>query len=79
MNLVINHKTFDSLVWNDETNFDQDMYNVWLHVTAMPALQQIYDELDEEDSGSFEQCILGDIINILSNTQIIVEKPNNNK
>ena len=63
--LVINKKEFDKSVWQDKTDFTQDDYNVWL-ANAIEVLGKIYDDYD----GEADSYILGDIINMLNNTEI---------
>lgn len=67
--LVINKKEFDEAVWQDKTEFTQDDYNVWL-ANAIEALNKIYDSCD----GNADTYILGDIINMLNNTEIELYK-----
>ena len=67
--LVINKKEFDEAVWKDKTEFTQDDYNVWL-ANAIEALNKIYDSCDS----NADTYILGDIINMLNNTEIELYK-----
>ena len=67
--LVINKKEFDEAVWQDKTEFTQDDYNVWL-ANAIEALNKIYDSCDS----NADTYILGDIINMLNNTEIELDK-----
>ncbi len=72
--LIIDAKAFDKAVWNTETDFTQKSYNSWLS-GASDALQRIYDELDDcETIDSSDLYILGDIINMLGTTQIVIQK-----
>lgn len=67
--LVINKNEFDEAVWQDETEFTQDEYNVWL-ANAIEALNKIYDSCDS----NADTYIFGDIINMLNNTEIELDK-----
>ena len=67
--LVINKKEFDEAVWQDKTEFTQDDYNVWL-ANAIEALNKIYDSCDS----NADTYIFGDIINMLNNTEIELDK-----
>lgn len=67
--LVINKKEFDEAVWQDKTEFTQDDYNVWL-ANAIEALNKIYDSCDS----NADTYILGDIINMLNNTEIELDE-----
>lgn len=67
--LVINKKEFDEAVWQDKTEFTHDDYNVWL-ANAIEALNKIYDSCDS----NADTYILGDIINMLNNTEIELDK-----
>ena len=74
--LSINAKQFDEEVLQDKTGFNQEQYNKWLK-DAIDELQLIYDTYDV--SGVVcEYCgdvyVLGDIINMLSVTQIKLDK-----
>lgn len=70
--LVINKNEFDEAVWQDETEFTQDDYNVWLAnvIEAIEASNKIYDSCDS----NADTYILGDIINMLNNTEIELDK-----
>lgn len=67
--LVINKNEFDEAVWQDKTQFSHDDYNVWL-ANAIEALNKIYDSCDS----NADTYILGDIINMLNNTEIELDK-----
>lgn len=67
--LVINKNEFDEAVWQDKTEFTQDDYNVWL-ANAIESLNKIYYSCD----GNADTYILGDIINMLNNTEIELDK-----
>lgn len=67
--LVINKKEFDEAVWQDKTEFTHDDYNVWL-ANAIEALNKIYDSCDS----NADTYIFGDIINMLNNTEIELDK-----
>ena len=67
--LVINKNEFDEAVWQDKTEFTQDDDNVWL-ANAIESLNKIYDSCD----GTADTYILGDIINMLNNTEIELDK-----
>lgn len=67
--LVINKNEFDKSVWQDKTEFTQFDYNVWL-ANAIEALNKIYDSCDS----NADTYILGDIINMLNNTEIELGK-----
>ena len=67
--LVINKNEFDEAVLQDKTEFTQDDYNVWL-ANAIEALNKIYDSCDSYA----DTYILGDIINMLNNTEIELDK-----
>ena len=67
--LVINKNEFDEAVLQDKTEFTQDDYNVWL-ANAIEALNKIYDSCDS----NADTYILGDIINMLNNTEIELDK-----
>ncbi len=67
--LVINKKEFDEAVWQDKTEFTQDDDNVWL-ANAIESLNKIYDSCD----GNADTYILGNIINMLNNTEIELDK-----
>lgn len=63
-----NRKEFDQQVWQLDSQFDTEKYNVWLHETATKALQRIYDILEEQDDlvPADEFYMLGDVINLLN-------------
>ena len=67
--LVINKNEFDEAVWQDKTQFTHDDYNVWL-ANAIEALNKIYDSC----YSNADTYILGDIINMLNNTEIELDK-----
>ena len=67
--LVINKNEFDEAVWQDKTEFTQYDYNVWL-ANVIEALNKIYDSCDS----NADTYILGDIINMLNNTEIELDK-----
>ena len=67
--LVINKNEFDEAVWQDKTQFAHDDYNVWL-ANAIKALNKIYDSC----YSNADTYILGDIINMLNNTEIELDK-----
>lgn len=67
--LLINPKRFDEEVWQYPTEFTQKDYNDWLH-GAVKTLEEIYDDYD----GKVDIYILGDIINMLGNTEIKLDK-----
>ena len=67
--LVINKNEFDEAVWQDKTEFMQDDYNVCL-ANAIESLNKIYDSCD----GTADTYILGNIINMLNNTEIELDK-----
>lgn len=67
--LVINKNEFDEAVWQDKTEFTHDDYNVWL-ANAIEALNKIYDSCDS----NADTYIFGDIINMLNNTEIELDK-----
>ena len=67
--LVINKNEFDEAVWQDKTEFTQDDDNVWL-ANAIESLNKIYDSCD----GTADTYILGNIINMLNNTEIELDK-----
>ena len=67
--LVINKNGFDEAVWQDKTEFTQDDYNVWL-ANAIESLNKIYDSCDS----NADTYILCDIINMLNNTEIELDK-----
>ena len=67
--LLINKKEFDEKVWQDKTDFTQKDYNDWLH-KAIDTLCEIYDGYN----GHADVFILGDIINMLGNTEIKLDK-----
>ena len=67
--LVINKKEFDEAVWLDKTEFTQDDYNVCL-ANVIESLNKIYDSCD----GNTDTYILGNIINMLNNTEIELDK-----
>ena len=67
--LVINKNEFDEAVWKDKTEFTQDDYNVCLG-NAIESLNKIYDSCD----GTADTYILGNIINMLNNTEIGLDK-----
>lgn len=74
--LLINPEKFDKEVWQIETEFKQKEYNEWLK-GAIENLELIYDTYDVggvvgEDCG--DVSILGDIINMLANTEIKTDK-----
>lgn len=69
--LIIDAAAFDMAVWNSETDFTQQSYNLWLN-EASGALQRIYDELEDSENIDIEDLyILGDVINMLGTTKII--------
>ena len=70
--LVINKNEFDEAVWQDKTEFTQDDYNVWLAnvIEAIEASNKIYDSCDS----NADTYILVDIINMLNNTEIELDK-----
>ena len=51
-------------IWEDSDISPEDM-NKWIK-GATETLQGLYDSIDEENSGGYEQYILGDVINLLS-------------
>lgn len=63
--MVINKEKFDKEVWNTNADFSQKDYNKWLN-NAVTTLKGIYNDYDGDEN----IYILGDIINILSNTEI---------
>lgn len=71
--LLINAKKFDEEVWQNETEFNQEQYNKWLK-GAIDELQLIYDTYNSDGSDCGDIYVLGDIINMLSETQIKLDK-----
>ena len=63
-------RSFDEEVWQDETEFNQEQYNKWLK-DAIDELQLIYDTYNSDCGDIY---VLGDIINMLSETQIKLDK-----
>lgn len=53
-------------IWGDSGISPEDI-NKWIK-GATRTLQGLYDSIDEENSGGYEQYILGDVINLLSAT-----------
>lgn len=70
--LIVNVEEFDNAVWQTKVGFNQSQFNEWLK-NAADTLQDIYDTAMEESGGSAELYTLGDVINMLYNTKIIVE------
>ena len=65
--LIFDKKTFDDVVFSGETDFTKSKYNEWLSTTVLPTLKQIYEEQQLNPSNIY---VLGDIINILDNTEL---------
>lgn len=69
--LIFDKKTFDDVVFNGETDFTKSKYNEWLNTTILPTLKEIY---EEEKVHGEDLYVIGDVINILDNTKLIVNK-----
>lgn len=67
MILEIEPNKFDEQVFQTDTGFDESQYNEWLR-TATHNLQCIYDGME------YDNYMLGDVINMLSNTKIKLKK-----
>jgi hypothetical protein len=77
--LIIDAAAFDMAVWNSETDFTQQSYNLWLN-EASDALQRIYDELEDSENIDIKDLyILGDVINMLDTTKIIKRENNDDR
>lgn len=68
--IIDNRKKFDNQVWQYTTEFTQEQYQSWLH-GAIQSLQTIYENIDNDE----DQYLLGDVINLLSNTTIEFAAP----
>jgi len=72
--LTITPDAFDRKVWNGESGFTKKQYNEWLK-NAAKSLQVIYNKADESDLVDPQDLyVLGDVINILSDTKIVISK-----
>lgn len=69
--LIFDKKTFDDVVFSGETDFTKSKYNEWLNTTILPTLKEIY---EEEKVHGEDLYVIGDVINILDNTKLIVNK-----
>lgn len=67
MTLLIKPKQFSEEILRTETCLTQKDYNNWLH-NALEILREIYD--DDASANTLFGDVLGDVINMLSNTEI---------
>ncbi len=71
ISLNIDTESFDEMVWQTETSFNEEEYNDWLKST-IGTLQKIYDDIEGLIEPS-ELYILGDVINLLDGIDIKVK------
>lgn len=73
--LVIEPYNFDMAVWQATSHFSQEQYNEWLESTAIPTLRAIYNRLSDDFDGfeDVDNYVVGDIINMLQSTQIVIK------
>ena len=71
ISLNIDTESFDEMVWQTETSFNEEEYNDWLKA-AIGTLQKIYDDIEGLIEPS-DLYILGDVINLLDGIDIKVK------
>ena len=71
ISLNIDTESFDEMVWQTETSFNEKEYNDWLK-SAIGTLQKIYDDIEGLIEPS-DLYILGDVINLLDGIDIKVK------